>query len=371
MSRSGRLRILMTTDTIGGVWTYSCALASALVASGADVHLVTMGLRARADQRAMLRDDRIRLVETDLALEWQDPEGNDVGNARRLLAKLEDEIEPDVIHLNGFREAAFDWRAPVLVVAHSCANSWALACRDTAWLEGPAWRHYTEAVAAGLTKARAWVSPSCAFYEVICDLYQPSAPGLVIWNGIAPAAQPDGKEDLILVAGRLWDRAKNIAALAGAGKGLRWPVLIAGPANDDTPTGIAWLGSLAHDDLQARMQRAAIFASPALYEPFGLSVLEAASAGCALLLSDIATFRELWSGAALFVDPTDMESIHGALNALCADGNRRAQLQRAARSRSQRYSLARMASAYLQLYKNLAATTAWHPVSTHAIEVHA
>ena len=37
------------------------------------------------------------------------------------------------------------------------------------------------------------------------------------------------------------------------------------------------------------------------FEPFGLAVLEAARAGCALVLSDIATFRELWDGAALFV----------------------------------------------------------------------
>ncbi len=97
-------------------------------------------------------------------------------------------------------------------------NSWGLACRDTAWLEQPAWRGYTAAIAAGLSGAQAWVSPSCAFYDVICDLYHPNAPGLVIRNGIAPASQPDKKEDFILAAGRLWDRAKNIAALTEAAR---------------------------------------------------------------------------------------------------------------------------------------------------------
>ena len=43
----------------------------------------------------------------------------------------------------------------------------------------------------------------------------------------------------------------------------------------------------------------------ARYEPFGLAVLEAAQAGCALVLSDIPTFRELWNGAAQFVPPGD------------------------------------------------------------------
>ena len=34
------------------------------------------------------------------------------------------------------------------------------------------------------------------------------------------------------------------------------------------------------------MQRAEVFVSPAVYEPFGLTVLEAAAAGCALVLAD-------------------------------------------------------------------------------------
>ncbi|MCA1454185.1 glycosyltransferase [Bradyrhizobium sp. BRP22] len=370
MSRSANLTILMTSDTVGGVWTYASALATALAASGAEVHLVTTGPRARMDQRAMLQDDRVHLIETDLALEWQDPEGADRPVAQRVLTQLEEDIEPDVIHLNSFREAVFDWNAPVLVVAHSCVNSWGLACHDTAWLEEPAWRGYTAAVAAGLSKAQAWISPSCAFYDVICDLYSPRAPGLVIRNGIAPASQTDRKEDFILAAGRVWDRAKNIAALTAAAKGVHWPISIAGPDNDAARAEVSWLGHLPYDELRARMQRAAIFASPAFYEPFGLSVLEAASAGCALLLSDIPTFRELWNGAAVFVDPTDTKGLRRALNALCTHDDERAQLQRAARTRSQRYSLGRTASAYLQLYMNLVAN-AQRPAPTHAMEMHA
>ncbi|MGY4349862.1 hypothetical protein ACVWXM_006355 [Bradyrhizobium sp. GM7.3] len=94
MSRSSQLRILMTTDTVGGVWTYSSSLASSLASKGADVTLVTMGPRAQAGQLEMLRGSRVRLIETDLALEWQDPEGQDLVQARRVLAKLEAGIVP-------------------------------------------------------------------------------------------------------------------------------------------------------------------------------------------------------------------------------------------------------------------------------------
>src|SRR5947199_312178 len=92
----------------------------------------------------------------------------------------------------------------------------------------------------------------------------------------------------------------------------------------------AKMAALHRACVESAQHRAAIFASPALYEPFGLTVLEAAAAGCALVLSDIPSFRELWSGAAVFVDPADSESLHRALRDLSADDHQRVGLQRAA-----------------------------------------
>ncbi len=130
MIPSAPIKVLMTTDAVGGIWTYSTGLASELAAVGMKVHLVTMGPPPRAEKRAMLRDSRVRVIESPLALEWQDACGDDLQNARRFLEDLEDVIQPDIIHLNSFREASFDWLAPVVVVAHSCVNSWGLACDE-------------------------------------------------------------------------------------------------------------------------------------------------------------------------------------------------------------------------------------------------
>jgi glycosyltransferase involved in cell wall biosynthesis len=354
MSGLPAIRIFMTTDTVGGVWTYSCALASQLAASGADVTLATLGPAAQPAQRKMLRGE-VRLVETGLALEWQDPEGQDIANARRVLAGLEARFAPDIVHLNSFREATFSWHAPTVLVAHSCVNSWALACRDTAWLDEPRWRGYTERVGAALDQADAWVCPSQSFHDDIVGIYHPSSRGVVIWNGIAPQNFHGLKQDVIIAAGRLWDRAKNIELLAAAAPELQWPVEVAGPAEADPARGVTWLGSLPHDALRAHLQHAGIFVSPALYEPFGLTVLEAAAAGCALVLSDIPTFRELWSGAALFFDPTDSVELQQALARLCADGRERTGLQRAAFEHSLTYSLARTTDGYLRLYEGLLA----------------
>jgi glycosyltransferase involved in cell wall biosynthesis len=130
------------------------------------------------------------------------------------------------------------------------------------------------------------------------------------------------------------------------------------------------MGDLRHDELRSRMQHASIFVSPALYEPFGLSVLEAASAGCALVLSDIPTFRELWDGAALFVDPQDDVALHRALAGLCEDERARARLQLAARERSRRYGLCDMVEAYRDLYRQLSTSSA-STADARAMEVHA
>jgi glycosyltransferase involved in cell wall biosynthesis len=346
----------MTADTVGGVWTYAAGLTAALTALGAEVHLVTMGPKPRADQREMLAAS-VQIIESDLALEWQDPQGTDLGHARALLGSIAQQIRPDIIHLNSYREATFDWPAPVIVVAHSCVNSWGLACNDTAFLSEPEWKHYSRLVAEGLDRADRWVSPTAAFGDVIRELYRPRSQQMVIRNGAAPAGRLVPNESrMILAAGRMWDSAKNLSLLAEAARDLDWPVAVAGTTAGSIAKpahGIELLGELPHVELAARMRGAAIFVSPARYEPFGLSVLEAAAAGCALVLSDIPSFRELWDGAALFVAPDDARGLRAALTDLSLDAHNRTWLQRAALARAKRYSKRQMSAGYARLYRSL------------------
>ncbi|WP_407158614.1 glycosyltransferase family 4 protein [Bradyrhizobium sp. STM 3557] len=365
MSRLSSTRILMTTDTVGGVWSYATALANRLASFGAEVHLVTQGPQPRADQRAMLDPTKIHLIETDLALEWQDPEAADLDRARRALSRLDQEIRPDIIHLNSYREATFEWHAPVVLVAHSCVNSWGQACHDTTFLAEPRWQRYSQLVAAGLGKASVWVAPTCAFGETIANLYRPPRPGVLIWNGFTPAFQSImPKQPLILAAGRMWDKAKNLAALAAVADAVPCPIEVAGagaePGQQNLP--IHLLGELPQAELWQRMLGAAIFASPALYEPFGLSVLEAAAAGCALVLADIPTFRELWQDAAIFVAPADENALRSALSWLAADADACTALQRAARRRARRYTVGRMATRYAELYLDLLGQRSTQPL---------
>jgi glycosyltransferase involved in cell wall biosynthesis len=217
-------------------------------------------------------------------------------------------------------------------------------------------------VAAGLSAADAWVAPTAAFRHDIAAIYRPACDGVVIHNGMAvQEAAAQHKEPIILGAGRAWDEAKNLKILAAIAAELPWPVHVAGPKQapdnsarwDDGIASVELLGAISHRALLDEMSRASVFVAPALYEPFGLTVLEAAAGGCALVLSDIPSFRELWEGAALFVDPRDPAALRAAVQSVCRRDGMRSCLQAAARARADQYSARAMATSYQQLYRTM------------------
>jgi glycosyltransferase involved in cell wall biosynthesis len=164
-------------------------------------------------------------------------------------------------------------------------------------------------------------------------------------------------EPLILTAGRVWDEAKNVAALWQVAPALPWPVYVAGEMSDPgrpdsaaPAASVHYLGRLEPDALAGWMRRASIYALPARYEPFGLSIVEAAAAGCALVLGDIRTLRENWSGAAAFVPPDNHRALCRTIEELIKDPDRRVEMGRAARERSLGFTVSRMADAYIAAY---------------------
>lgn len=175
-------RILMTTDAIGGVWVYATELARALCHAGSRVTLVVMGPAPQVDQLQAVRHVNGLEVElTDLALEWMDAAGSGTPRAQNQLLRIAERFQPDIVHLNSYREATFNWPAPVLVVAHSCVLSWWLACHGCRPTEDR-WRRYAAAVSAGLAASDRWMAPTAAMRDMIQQIYVPPRPGSVIWS---------------------------------------------------------------------------------------------------------------------------------------------------------------------------------------------
>jgi glycosyltransferase involved in cell wall biosynthesis len=345
-------RVLMTADTLGGVWTYALELVDGLAAHDVEVHLATMGGPLSLDQReAASRSAIASLHESAFLLEWMDDPWTDVDRAGDWLLALAGELEPDVVHLNGYAHGSLAWDVPVVSVAHSDVVSWWEEVRgEPAPCE---WVEYCRRVTQGISAADEVVAPTEWVASSIARVY-----------GRRPAVINNGrrsdwvrielpKQPMIAAAGRVWDEAKNLTAVARVAPRLSWPLVIAGEGADAGPSGQPFLGRLTFDELAVLLARASVFVLPARYEPFGLGPLEAAIAGCALVLGDIPSLREVWDDAALFVDPDDDDALVDALEQLAADGDLRAVYAAKAAERSAMYTVTRMADQYAALYRRL------------------
>jgi glycogen synthase len=368
---SGRVaRVLMTADAVGGVWTYALDLSRALAALDIEVVVATMGRPPTHEQRAQAAAiPSLQLVESSYKLEWMDDPWDDVARAGGWLLDLERRYAPNVVHLNGYAHGGLPFRAPVLMVGHSCVLSWWQAVKaERAPLRYGAYR---SRVRTGLSSADLVVAPTCSMLAALQHHYGPLPRSVVVSNACDLSEfAPRAKRPLVAAAGRIWDEAKNLQTLARAARDVSWAVCIAGESARPDGTGgehaqladvVALPGQLSRSALAELLGHASIYAFPARYEPFGLSVLEAASAGAALVLGDIPSLRELWQGAAEFVAPDDHELLARTIEALSLDTSRREALARRARLRARGHTLELFGRRYRELYEQLNAKsrTSW------------
>jgi glycosyltransferase involved in cell wall biosynthesis len=346
----------MSADSVGGDWTYALELVRGLEAAGVEVVLATMGAPLSNEQLVDIRPIAgLRLFESSFKLEWMNDSWKEVEQAGRWLLDLEDRLRPDVVHLNGYSHAALPFHAPRVVVAHSCVLSWWRAVKGEA--APPVWDEYRSKVARGLRAADMVIAPTKAMLSEIARYYGRAAKSVVIPSGRDPKLFcRTRKEKIVFTAGRLWDEARNVAALERVASDLSWPVYMAGERNHPDGGTARWksacpLGRLSAQAMAAWLGRASIYALPARYEPFGLSVLEAALSECALVLGDIASLRENWEGAGVFVPPDDSRALREAIEGLIRDTTRRKALAARARFRAAELTPGRMAACYLNAYR--------------------
>jgi glycogen(starch) synthase len=349
--------VLMTADTVGGVWSYALDLCAALPQTR--FVFATMGPHPTRDQRREIgRLDNVILAESDFQLEWIPGGGADLAASLDWLGSLAARHAVDIVHVNGYAHAVVGTGRPVVCVAHSDVASWWKAVHN-----GPppaGWDEYRRRVAAGLNAATRIVAPTRAILRDLERHYSgPMGRAEVIPNGVdLTVFSLLPKRPVVTAAGRIWDAAKNLWALEEAASGLAWPVEIAGEIDHHEASAASFpsihlLGRVARTELARQLGEAAIFVAPALYEPFGLAILEAAAAGCALVLGDIPSLRENWDGAAVFVDPRDRAALRSAINWLIAHVGQRVRLAMSAQCRARQFSLDRMAAAYDTLYREL------------------
>jgi glycosyltransferase involved in cell wall biosynthesis len=368
------MRILLTTDTIGGVWTFTRELTQQLLAAGDRVALVSFGRMPGDEQSrwcasvAAAWGERFLYSAGAAPLEWM--QGNEAAWAggAALLLKVAREFEPDVLHASQFCWGALPLELPKLVTAHSDVLSWVSLCKPEA-LEGSPWlARYRELVQRGLDGASVVVAPTHWMAGALSEHFEVKAKLGVIANGrsfVAPS-QVDPRRLQAVTVGRLWDEGKGLRTLREVHSPI--PILVAGEDEFEAARfgsgGLRLLGQLAERDLLRVFCESSIYLASSIYEPFGLAPLEAAFCGCAVVARDLASFREVWGEAALYF--RDADELTAILRRLSRDEAYLRSAQAAARARAERYTASAMSGRYLALYRRLLNARASRKWPAHA-----
>ncbi|MBZ9991179.1 glycosyltransferase family 4 protein [Mesorhizobium sp. BH1-1-5] len=354
-------RILMTTDAVGGVWRYSLDLARELAAGGDSVVLAGLGPEPSPEQ---VREARsfATLIWLECPPDWMTRDEKDLDQLPCELQEIASAYAIDLVHLNAPAQAAgLELNCPIVAVSHSCVVTWLHVVR--AQMAVGDWTWQRERNRMGFDRAQAVVAPSRSHADMLEACYGSIAGLDVVHNGALPAPTAAHRESFVLAAARWWDEGKNASVLDAAAALCGLPLFAVGET--EGPDGqraffdhALSLGSISHFEVRQLMARANIFVSPSLYEPFGLATLEAAFAGTPLVLADIATYREIWDGAATFFDARDPHALAGCIARLSRDENLRRRFGQRAARRARKFPLSAQAAQMRDIYDRAATTAA-------------
>jgi glycosyltransferase involved in cell wall biosynthesis len=138
-------------------------------------------------------------------------------------------------------------------------------------------------------------------------------------------------------------------------KYIPWKIVAAGDSGtlQYAKTNVCMLGKISSQSVKLWLRDASIYVLPVKYEPFGLSILEAAASGCALVLGNIDSAREIWDDAALYVDTDNPEQLKKTILTLIEDSDLLTEYSKKAKIRSNLFPIEKTALDYLNLYNSL------------------
>jgi glycosyltransferase involved in cell wall biosynthesis len=213
--------------------------------------------------------------------------------------------------------------------------------------------------------------------DLTSTLGVPNEKIITIYPGTTPIARASPKQilklkskfgikrDYLLFVSRI-DPRKNLPRLMRAfdisGLAQDFDLAIVGPRgwhmeetietwqNIKCKNQIRWLDYVTEEDLAALYSGALFFTYPSLIEGFGLPILEAMSAGCPVLTSNISSMPEAAGDAAIYVDPYDVESIATGLRQLAENSELRAEFIQRGYERARKFSWENTAKGMVEVY---------------------
>jgi len=162
--------------------------------------------------------------------------------------------------------------------------------------------------------------------ELVALLRVPPEKIRVVPNAVEDVFVPEGPRaegDYVLAVGTLEPR-KNLARIAQAVDGELRVVGRPGWRGVELPANVTWLGGVSDEELAKLYRGARCFVYASLYEGFGIPVAEALACGCAVVTSRDSAMTEIARADAVYVDPTDVDSIRDGIARATAVAPRRA-----------------------------------------------
>jgi glycosyltransferase involved in cell wall biosynthesis len=129
---------------------------------------------------------------------------------------------------------------------------------------------------------------------------------------------------------------------------------------------IARLGYVAEEDLAALYSNADLFVYPSLYEGFGFPVVEAMACGAPVLTSNTSSLAEIADGAALLVEPEEVEAIAEAMDRALGNERERERLRLAGLARARSFSWERTTRETLRVYEEALERKTVRPRRVHS-----
>ena len=175
----------------------------------------------------------------------------------------------------------------------------------------------------------------------------------VIGNAVDPVFSPDGpaaEGEYVLAVGTLEPR-KNLPRVAAAAVRAGVELRVAGAEGWGGVEASGALGEVSDEELAALYRGALCLVFPSLYEGFGIPVLEAMACGTPVVTSAGGATEEVAGGAAVLVDPFDVDAIAAGIAEAAA---RRGELHALGLARAGSYSWAAVADAVESVWRELA-----------------
>jgi glycogen(starch) synthase len=364
------VHVLVTTDTLSGVWTYTRELVTGLVSRGARVTLVSFGEIPVPEQTSWM--DNLHGLEyrpTAFRLDWMQEGQDDFEDSSAYLVALVKERKPDLLHFNhlGYGGLAVD--LPRIVVAHGDLINWWKAVhghepKDTPWL-----RWYRRTLNEGFAQADVAVAHSVWMLDSIRACYTLPKRTAVIYSGRNPVSlNPYGKKDgSVLAIGRLCDPGKQLCLLTQQRHSLPVSIVVSDTTDrvPKTPiradvklaidnTSVSLKGEQTENQLRALYSKSSIYAATSRYEPVGMNAVDAAFSRCAIVANDIPSFKEAWGDAALYFRSNDAFSLANVIQRLSENPELcRIHANKAFHRAHQCFTAKHMIDEYVSLYSRL------------------